>query len=135
MKTPRVPIFALVFGLVLSGTGVVAGGTGGSGDDEGKTDAVKAALQASWFGVLENVFGIPSGALTLTFLANGRFEGVWALGGGAAFPQTGKWKIASSQLILENDFGPPTTLTFRLEGNALTLDSFPTMRPATLYRQ
>jgi len=112
-----------------------AGGTGGSGGDAGKTDAVKAALQATWFGSLENVYGIPSGSLTLTFLANGRFEGVWALGGGAAFPQTGKWKIAGSLLILENDFGPSTTLTFRLAGNTLTLDSFPTMRPAILYRQ
>ena len=50
-------------------------------------------------------------------------------------PETAPSEIAGSQLILENDFGPTTTLTFRLDGNALTLDSFPTMRPATLYRQ
>jgi hypothetical protein len=119
------------------GGGGGAGGTSASsgGGDAGKAAATKAALQATWTGVLENVFSIPSGSLTLTFLENGRFEGAWVLGAGAAFPQTGKWKIAGSQLILENDFGPPTMLTFRLEGNSLTLDSFPTMKPATLYRQ
>jgi len=50
-------------------------------------------------------------------------------------PETAPSEIAGSLLILENDFGPSTTLTFRLAGNTLTLDSFPTMRPAILYRQ
>lgn len=109
--------------------------TGGTAGDTGKTDAAKAALQATWYGPLVNVYGIPSGVLTLTFLADGRFEGVWALGAGAAFPQAGRWKLAGAQIILEHEGGGANTLKYTLVGNALTLDSFPSMRPATLYRQ